>query len=231
VLHARPGPQLLSSLWSVRHALLSVLALNLLPAGDLLRAEQIRQGSKYGQLIGTNIREGRIVPSYITLKLIEIAMIEALQEKAGEDDGWNHGHGRFLIDGFPRNMDQAELFDDTVSLSQIFMALSHSLKICLSTVTLFYDTTEEILTDRLLGRAKTSGREDDNIESILKRFRTYKEETMPVIEHYQSQNKIIKVGFDILITTPSVVSVIHRLIVLVQSSRSLHLLSKSYEGS
>jgi len=184
----------LSSLWSVRYALLSASALNLLAAGDLLRAEQIRQGSKYGELIRTNIREGRIVPSYITLRLIEIAMTKALQEKAGENDGWNNGHGRFLIDGFPRNMDQAELFDDTVSLLQIYMASSHSLKVCLSAVTLFYDTTEKILTNRLLGRAKTSGREDDNIESILKRFRTYKEETMPVIDHYQSQNKIIKVG-------------------------------------
>jgi len=113
--------------------LFSVLALNLLAAGDLLRAEQIRQGSKYGELIGTNIREGRIVPSYITLKLIEIAMIKALQEKAGEDDGWDHGHGRFLIDGFPRNMDQAELFDDTVSLSQIFhgfISFTQDLSIC-----------------------------------------------------------------------------------------------------
>jgi len=166
----------------------------LLAAGDLLRAEQIRQGSEYGELIRTNIREGKIVPSYVTLKLLEIAMAKALQEKVGEDDGWSNGRGRFLIDGFPRKMDQAELFDDTVSLSQILMALSHSHKICLSTVTLFYDTTEDVLKSRLLGRAKTSDREDDNIESILKRFRTYKEETMPVIEHYQSQNKVIKVG-------------------------------------
>lgn len=194
MLHARPGPQLLSSLRFVRHALLSVSVLSLLAAGDLLRAEQIRQGSEYGELIRTNIREGKIVPSYVTLKLLEIAMAKALQEKVGEDDGWSNGRGRFLIDGFPRKMDQAELFDDTVSLSQILMALSHSHKICLSTVTLFYDTTEDVLKSRLLGRAKTSDREDDNIESILKRFRTYKEETMPVIEHYQSQNKVIKVG-------------------------------------
>ncbi|KAL9714903.1 bifunctional uridylate/adenylate kinase [Leucoagaricus gongylophorus] len=149
-----------------------------LSAGDLLRAEQIRQGSEYGELIRTNIREGKIVPSYVTLKLLEIAMAKALQEKVGEDDGWSNGRGRFLIDGFPRKMDQAELFDDTI---------------CLSTVTLFYDTTEDVLKSRLLGRAKTSDREDDNIESILKRFRTYKEETMPVIEHYQSQNKVIKI--------------------------------------
>ena len=58
---------------------------------------------------------------------------------------------------------------------------------------LFYHTTEEVLTQRLLERAKTSGREDDNIESILKRFRTYKVETMPVIERYESLHKVAKV--------------------------------------
>ncbi|KAF5357832.1 hypothetical protein D9756_001801 [Leucocoprinus leucothites] len=149
-----------------------------LSAGDLLRAEQNREGSQYGDLIRTNIREGKIVPSYVTLKLLEIAMAAALKERDGQDNGWKDGHGRFLIDGFPRKMDQAELFDDTI---------------CLSALTLFYDTTEKVLTDRLLERAKTSGREDDNLDSILKRFRTYKEETMPVIERYQSQNKVVQI--------------------------------------
>lgn len=64
---------------------------------------------------------------------------------------------------------------------------------------------------RLLERAKTSGREDDNEESIRKRFRTscsrglfwealtndsagvYKEQTMPVIEHYSKEGKVATV--------------------------------------
>ncbi|KAF9451236.1 UMP-CMP kinase [Macrolepiota fuliginosa MF-IS2] len=145
-----------------------------LSAGDLLRAEQNRDGSQYGELIRTNIREGKIVPSFVTLKLLENAMTDVLKTKSGEDKGWRDGHGRFLIDGFPRKMDQAQLFDD---------------EICLSSLVIFYDTTEEVLERRLLERAKTSGREDDNIDSIRKRFRTYKNETMPVINYYEGKGK------------------------------------------
>jgi len=148
-------------------------------AGDLLRAEQNREGSEYGELIRTTIREGKIVPSHVTLKLLENAIGEALNKRNSEQEkGWENDQGRFLVDGFPRNMVQAKLFDD---------------EICLSTLVIFYDTTEDILTDRLIERGKTSGREDDNIESIRKRLRTYKEETMPVIKHYQSQNKVAEI--------------------------------------
>ena len=71
-------------------------------------------------------------------------------------EGWEGGRGRFLIDGFPRKMDQAVKFDTEV---------------CESTFILFFSCTEEVMLERLMERAKTSGREDDNQESILKRFR------------------------------------------------------------
>jgi hypothetical protein len=48
---------------------------------------------------------------------------------------------------------------------------------------------------RLLERGKTSGREDDNVESIKKRFRTYTNDTMPVIEYYASQDKVAEVSY------------------------------------
>lgn len=46
---------------------------------------------------------------------------------------------------------------------------------------------------RLLERGKTSGREDDNVESIKKRFRTYANDTMPVIQYYAAQDKVAEV--------------------------------------
>ena len=49
------------------------------------------------------------------------------------------------------------------------------------------------MTKRLLERAKTSGREDDNEESIKKRFRTYRETTMPVLEYYNKKGKVAEV--------------------------------------
>ncbi|KAI0332050.1 UMP-CMP kinase [Cubamyces sp. BRFM 1775] len=145
-----------------------------LSAGDLLRAEQNREGSEYGELIRKYIREGQIVPMEITIKLLENAMRAELA-KAHDSEGWEDGKGRFLIDGFPRKMDQALKFDEDV---------------CLSTMVLFFTTTEEEMLKRLLERAKTSGREDDNEESIRKRFRVYKEQTMPVIEHYSKEGKV-----------------------------------------
>ena len=85
-------------------------------AGDLLRAEQNREGSEYGQLIRTYIKEGKIVPMEITVKLLENTIVNILsEERPGE--GWTDGKGRFLVDGFPRKMDQALRFEDEVSLS------------------------------------------------------------------------------------------------------------------
>ena len=85
-----------------------------LSAGDLLRAEQDRPDSQFGDLIRTYIREGQIVPMEVTIKLLEKAMEAALESKSGK--GWGDGKGRFLIDGFPRKMDQALKFEEDVRL-------------------------------------------------------------------------------------------------------------------
>jgi len=148
-----------------------------LSAGDLLRAEQNREGSSYGELIRTHIREGTIVPMEVTVKLLENAIKAGIEEgKSGE--GWANGKGRFLVDGFPRKMDQALKFDEEV---------------CLSSLVIFFQTTENVMFKRLLKRSETSGREDDNVESIKKRFNTYQVESMPVIEYYAKQGKVAEI--------------------------------------
>jgi len=159
-----------------------------LSAGDLLRAEQHRVGSEFGPLIQTCIKEGVIVPMEVTVKLLENAMHAAMKDKR-PGDGWVGSKGRFLIDGFPRKMDQALKFEETV---------------CLSSLVLLYSTTEKVMLDRLLERGKTSGREDDNEETIKKRFNTYKDTTMPVIEYYAKLGKVAEVD-----SSPSVEDV-HR---------------------
>lgn len=64
-------------------------------------------------MIRTYIKEGQVVPMEVTVKLLEDAMRAALNEnRTGE--GWEDGKGRFLIDGFPRKMDQALKFDEEV---------------------------------------------------------------------------------------------------------------------
>jgi UMP-CMP kinase len=50
----------------------------------------------------------------VTIKLLENGMDAVLDSKSGE--GWGDGKGRFLIDGFPRKMDQALKFEEDVRL-------------------------------------------------------------------------------------------------------------------
>jgi len=143
-----------------------------LSAGDLLREEQDKEGSKYGQLIKDYIKEGLIVPMEVTVKLLENAMRAKLDK---------NGTGKFLIDGFPRKMDQAVFFEETV---------------CPSKYTVFLDCPEDLMRERLLNRGKTSGRSDDNEESIIKRFRTFVNTSMPVVDHFSQEGRVIKVPAD-----------------------------------
>lgn len=61
-----------------------------LSAGDLLREEQDRKGSEFGQLIKDYIKDGLIVPQEVTIQLLENAMTGAIEE---------NDQRRFLIDG------------------------------------------------------------------------------------------------------------------------------------
>ncbi|KAG8746929.1 UMP-CMP kinase [Ceratobasidium sp. 414] len=148
-----------------------------LSAGDLLREEQKREGSEFGALISEHIRNGTIVPMEVTVKLLENA-IRAELGKAHPGAAWENGHSRFLVDGFPRKMDQAIKFDETV---------------CIPSLVLFFDTTEEVMLARVLERGKTSGREDDNVESVKNRFRTTAELSTPVVEKYRAEGKVVVV--------------------------------------
>ncbi|KOS19549.1 Uridylate kinase [Escovopsis weberi] len=142
-----------------------------LSAGDLLRAEQDRPGSQFGDLIRDYIKNGLIVPMEVTVQLLENAMAATLRERGAS-------RGRFLIDGFPRKMDQAHKFEDAV---------------CPARLVLFFDCPESVMEARLLERGKTSGRSDDNADSIRKRFRVFVETSMPVVDYYERQGKVIKV--------------------------------------
>ncbi|KAI1975904.1 bifunctional uridylate/adenylate kinase [Ophidiomyces ophidiicola] len=150
-----------------------------LSAGDLLRAEQDREASQYGELIRHNIREGIIVPMEITVALLSNAMSEILEQKKAQTKLTPGVPSRFLIDGFPRKMDQAVFFEDTVVPSM---------------ATLFLSCPEDIMLDRLLKRGETSGRSDDNIESIRKRFRVFVEQSMPVVDNFGKEGKVMNVS-------------------------------------
>lgn len=140
-----------------------------LSAGDLLREERSNPNSEYGELIENYIKDGKIVPVEITCSLIEKAM-----QKSGKE--------KFLVDGFPRNQNNLDGWTSTMSD-----------KVQLQFV-LFFDCPLEICTERCLTRgAAGSGRSDDNLESLKKRFNTYVNETKPIIDYYEKLNLVRKI--------------------------------------
>ncbi|KAL6557332.1 UMP-CMP kinase 3 [Orobanche minor] len=168
-----------------------------LSAGDLLRAER-DSGSENGTMIKNMIKEGRIVPSEVTIKLLQRAM-----EHSGND--------KFLIDGFPRNEENRAAFEcqmtDGSKCKQnqpqwvLLVILEASCFFVITTsfretgiepeFVLFFDCSEEEMEKRLLNR--NQGRDDDNIETIKKRFKVYMESSFPVIEYYDSKGKVRKI--------------------------------------
>ncbi|XP_055853342.1 UMP-CMP kinase-like [Episyrphus balteatus] len=136
-----------------------------LSAGDLLREERMREGSEVGALIQDYIKNGKIVPVEITCSLIENAMK-------------NSNKNKFLIDGFPRNQDNLDGWNNKMSDKVDFQFV------------LFFKCTEDVCIQRCLKRGESSGRADDNLESLKKRIETYVGDSLPIIQHYEKQGKV-----------------------------------------
>ncbi|XP_071451553.1 UMP-CMP kinase isoform X2 [Hetaerina americana] len=140
-----------------------------LSAGDLLREERANPNSKHGELIEDYIRNGKIVPVEITCSLLKDAM-----EKS------NSQH--FLIDGFPRSEENLNGWNKEMS-NEVHLQF-----------VLYFDCPQEVCLERCLKRGSAgSGRSDDNVDSLKKRFNTYVNDTMPIIEHYNGLNLLRKV--------------------------------------
>ena len=140
-------------------------------AGDLLRAEA-KKDTEDGKLISSLISQGQIVPVKITCGLIKKAMDESGKDKI------------FLIDGYPRNQDNIdgwnEVFGDNYKL--------------ITSIILGCD--EELLEKRLLQRAQHSGRSDDKVEVIKKRFKVYVEQSQPIEAKLKLMGPFIEVKAD-----------------------------------
>lgn len=76
----------------------------------------------------------------------------------------------FLVDGFPRNFDNLEGWERCMQ------------KVASVWGVLVYQCPLSVLEERILERAKASGRSDDNLESLRKRFKTFEDDTVPIID-------------------------------------------------
>ena len=134
--------------------------LNYISTGQILR-EEIAAGSDLGRQVDELIGGGNLVSDEIVAKIIEKRLSENL-DSAG-----------FLFDGFPRTVRQAEILEEM--MERFGMSLTGVLSL---------EVPEEMLIERMLERGKTSGRADDNLESIKHRFEEYYEKTHPVTDFY-----------------------------------------------
>ena len=135
--------------------------------GDMFRAEQ-EAGTDLGRRVGEIMATGQLVPDELTIAMIE--------ERLGRDDA----RDGFVLDGFPRNLAQAEALDSM--LTGIGRGLD---------AILFLDIPDEVGMERALNRAELENRPDDTREVIAKRLEIYHSETEPIVEHYRTTGKLV----------------------------------------
>ena len=138
--------------------------------GDLLR-QAVKENNKEAELINGYMKEGKIVPARITCEL---------QRKCMEKN--DKEYKAFLCDGFPRNEENLKFF---------FEVMGKDIKVL---CTLFLTCPEDVCIDRIQKRGQ--GRVDDNIETVKKRFKSLKEETMPTIEKLKGYGPVYEIKAD-----------------------------------
>ena len=134
--------------------------------GDLLRAE-VAAGSKLGLEAKEVMARGELVSDAILL-----GMLEDRFSRADTANG-------FILDGYPRNLAQADALDKL--LARIGRPMDFAVQL---------EVPAELLVERIAGRAKAEGRADDNPESVRKRLQVYEDQTAPVIGFYRQHGQL-----------------------------------------
>ncbi len=141
-------------------------------AGDLLRAEA-QAGSGVGREIAAHQARGDLVPDQIVLNALTPAVVEAA------------GGGGYILDGFPRTLPQA------TAAAELAARLGVTLD-----AAVYLHAPEEVLTRRLLDRARQGGRADDVADVIRHRLRVYTETTGPLVPYYTGRGILVAVDAD-----------------------------------
>jgi adenylate kinase len=135
-------------------------------SGDLFR-ENVGSDTELGRLAKTYMDRGDLVPDEVTIRMVLDRMDRA------------DAAGGYVLDGFPRNEVQAAALDD--ALSGRGETIEYAVLL---------ECQREELLRRLVGRAKAEGRADDAPEVADERLRVYDEQTMPLVNYYESQGKL-----------------------------------------
>ena len=140
--------------------------------GDILRAE-VSQGTPLGLKVKSVMEAGHLVSDDL---LIEI--MKSVYDKNPTAKG-------FVLDGFPRTLNQAE------ELDKMLASIGQSISLVLA-----LEVNEEELVKRILKRAREQGRKDDTEEAVRNRLVQYHNHTKPLIDYYQKK-KLFKEVFGV----------------------------------
>ncbi|MDF1743993.1 MAG: nucleoside monophosphate kinase [Gimesia sp.] len=132
----------------------------------------LQAGGPNAASIEESLAAGKLVSNEIVVTLLKNKMETVIRTT---------GKNNFLLDGFPRSLSNLDVWNE------IFGKEAELPKF------LYFECPYPILEKRILGRAKYSGRSDDNVESIKLRFDTFKAETLPTVEYFKSKNKCIEI--------------------------------------
>ena len=169
--------------------------------GDILR-EISKEDSEIGEYVRETLASGQLVKDEITYQLVE--------DRLKRDDCKNG----FIIDGFPRNLDQAFEYDKI--LEKLGYEVGNVILINIDKKTLekritgrrlcescgaIYNINDPKNTPKVESVCDECGgklyqRSDDNLESFQTRYQTYEEKTEPIIEHYRKQGVLKEVNGD-----------------------------------
>ena len=189
--------------------------------GDILR-EIAKEDSEIGNYVSETLASGRLVKDEITYQLIE--------QRLNKKDCRNG----FIIDGFPRNLNQAVEYDKI--LEKLGYEVGNVISIVIDEKTLerritgrrvcedchaVYNINEKSSAPQMESVCDICGgklyqRNDDNIEAFKTRYEMYQEKTAPIIEHYRKMGVLKEVNGDD--TVENVFKDIEKIISLSESS-------------
>jgi adenylate kinase len=142
-------------------------------SGDLFRAE-VEAGTPLGRQVAQYLDRGDLVPDELVHQLVREKVLEAIARTGG-----------YLLDGFPRTLEQA----------RVARASADELGITANAVVTF-DVPRDVIVERMLQRARIEGRTDDDKKTILHRLDVYDSETAPVLDFYAALGVLIRIAAD-----------------------------------
>jgi adenylate kinase len=140
-----------------------------LSSGDLLR-ENVRNGTDVGLAAKEFMDRGDLVPDEVVLEMLREPVIEAAAA------------GGYVLDGFPRTVEQAQAgYDITRPLGVSVQVAVH------------LEVPHEALVARIVERGLTSGRADDTEEVVTRRLAVYDAHTQPLLDYYRDRERLLTV--------------------------------------